>query len=118
MRFLDDPTIPLDNGSERAADGIVLGRKNHYGSKSRRSAEVAATFYSLVESAKLNELEPRFYLRVAPRGVPLFAWFTMLDYGAARRPIVKQIGFLFTMGHLRDPLVCFLQEESMRTRSS
>lgn len=28
---------------------------------------MAATFYSLVESAKLNGLEPRFYLRVAVR---------------------------------------------------
>jgi hypothetical protein len=66
--FLDDPAIPLDNnGSERAARGPVLGRKNHYGSKSLRGTQVAATFYSLVESAKLCELEPRFYLRVATR---------------------------------------------------
>lgn len=66
--FLDDPAIPLDNnGSERAARGPVLGRKNHYGSKSLRGTQVAATFYSLVESAKLCELEPRFYLRVAVR---------------------------------------------------
>ena len=28
---------------------------------------MAATLYSLVESAKLNDLEPRFYLRVAVR---------------------------------------------------
>lgn len=66
--FLDDPQIPLDNnGTERAARGPVLGRKNHYGSRSVRGTEVAATFYSLVESAKLNDLEPRFYLRVAVR---------------------------------------------------
>lgn len=64
--FLDDPRIPLDNnGSERAARGPVLGRKNHYGSRSLRGTEVAATLYSLVESAKLNGLEPRLYLRVA-----------------------------------------------------
>lgn len=66
--FLDDPKIPLDNnGTERAARGPVLGRKNHYGSRSLRGTEVAATLYSLVESAKLNGLEPRFYLRVAVR---------------------------------------------------
>jgi transposase len=68
MLFLDDPEIPLDNnGTERAARGPVLGRKNHYGSHSLRGTEVAATLYSLVESAKLNALEPRFYLRVAVR---------------------------------------------------
>jgi transposase len=66
--FLDDPEIPLDNnGTERAARGPVVGRKNHYGSHSLRGTEVAATLYSLVESAKLNALEPRFYLRVAVR---------------------------------------------------
>jgi len=66
--FLDDPEIPLDNnGTERAARGPVVGRKNHYGSHSLRGTEVAATFYSLVESAKLTGLDPRFYLRVATR---------------------------------------------------
>ena len=66
--FLDDPNIPLDNnGTERAARGPVLGRKNHYGSRSLRGTEVAATLYSLVESAKLNAVEPRLYLRVAVR---------------------------------------------------
>jgi transposase len=66
--FLDDPQIPLDNnGTERAARGPVLGRKNHYGSHSLRGTEVGATLYSLVESAKLNGLEPRLYLRVAVR---------------------------------------------------
>lgn len=66
--FLDDPSIPLDNnGTERAARGPVVGRKNHYGSRSLRGTEVAATLYSLVESAKLNDVEPRLYLRVAVR---------------------------------------------------
>ena len=53
--------------SERAARGPFLGRKNHYGSRSLRGTEVAGTFYSLVESAKLNGLEPRLYLRLAVR---------------------------------------------------
>lgn len=62
-RFLDDPSIPLDNNAtERALRGVVLGRKNHYGSRSRRGTEVAALCYSLVESAKLVGLEPKAYL--------------------------------------------------------
>jgi len=32
----------------------VVGRKNHYGSKLRRGTEVAATLYSLLETAKLT----------------------------------------------------------------
>ncbi len=58
--FLDDPRIPLDNNyAERGLRGVVLGRKNHYGSRSRRGTEVAALFYSLVESAKLCGVEPQ-----------------------------------------------------------
>jgi len=62
-RFLDDPLIPLDNNPvERALRGLVVGRKNHYGSRSRRGCEVAALFYSLIETAKLCGAEPKSYL--------------------------------------------------------
>jgi transposase len=66
VRFLDDPAIPLDNNAtERALRGVVIGRKNHYGSRSRRGTEVAALFYSLLESAKLAGVEPKAYLRAS-----------------------------------------------------
>ncbi|MNS75700.1 Transposase IS66 family protein [compost metagenome] len=62
-RFLEDARIPLDNNaSERALRGVVLGRKNHYGSRSRRGTEVAAMLYTLMESAKLAGVSPRAYL--------------------------------------------------------
>lgn len=65
-RFLDDARIPLDNNaSERALRGPVVGRKNHYGSKSERGTQVAALLYSLCESAKLAGIDPRVYLRGA-----------------------------------------------------
>jgi transposase len=68
VRFLDDPAIPLDNNAtERALRGVVVGRKNHYGSKSLRGTEIAALFYSLLESAKLAEIEPAAYLAEATR---------------------------------------------------
>jgi transposase len=61
--FLDDPRIPLDNNAtERGLRGLVVGRKNHYGSRSQRGTEVAALFYSLIESAKLCGVEPKAYL--------------------------------------------------------
>ena len=64
--FLDDPNVTLDNnGVERALRGVVVGRKNHYGSRSVRGTEVAALFYSLVESAKLCGLDPDHYLKTA-----------------------------------------------------
>ena len=62
-RFLTDPRIPLDNNAtERALRGLVVGRKNHYGSRSKRGTEVAALFYGLIETAKLAGVEPRRYL--------------------------------------------------------
>lgn len=62
--FLDDPRVPLDNNlTERALRGLVVGRKNHYGSKSRRGTEVAAIFYTLIESAKLAGVDPKAYLQ-------------------------------------------------------
>jgi transposase len=62
-RFLDDPRIALDNNAtERGLRGLVVGRKNHYGSRSKRGTEVAALFYSLIESAKLCAVEPKAYL--------------------------------------------------------
>ena len=67
-RFLDDSRVPLDNNqTERALRGAVIGRKNHYGSRSLRGTMVAALFYSLIESAKLCGVEPRAYLREATR---------------------------------------------------
>jgi transposase len=66
VRFLHDPRIPLDNNAtERALRGVVIGRKNHYGSRSRRGTEVAALLYSIVETAKLANVEPKAYLRSA-----------------------------------------------------
>ena len=67
-RFLEDPHIPLDNNlAERELRGIVVGRKNHYGSRSKAGTEVAAILYSLVETAKLAGVEPRSFLIQATR---------------------------------------------------
>jgi transposase len=64
--FLEDPRVPLDNNhAERALRSVVVGRKNHYGSRSRRGTEVAALFYTLVETAKLSGVDPIRYLRTA-----------------------------------------------------
>ena len=44
---------------------LVLGRKNHHGSRSERGTEVAALLYTLVESCKLAGVNPTTYLRDA-----------------------------------------------------
>jgi hypothetical protein len=64
--FLDHPAVPIDNNSvERGFRGPALGRNNFYGSHSRRGTEVAAIMYSLVESAKLNGVDPKRYIKLA-----------------------------------------------------
>jgi transposase len=65
-RFVENPALPLDNNAaERALRGPVVGRKNHYGSRSVRGTQVAALLYSLLESAKLVGIDPAAYLRSA-----------------------------------------------------
>jgi hypothetical protein len=78
-RFVDDADVPLDNNAtERAIRGPVVGRKNHYGSKSRLGTQVAATLYSILETAKLHAVDPAAYLveavRAADRGEMLLPW--------------------------------------------
>ena len=62
-RFLDDGRVELDtNPVERAIRPIALGRKNHLFAGSDRGAKRWATVCSLVETAKLNKVEPYSYL--------------------------------------------------------
>lgn len=43
----------------------MLGTKNHYGSRFRPGTEVAAIYYTLMESAKLAGVSPKAYLGTA-----------------------------------------------------
>jgi transposase len=62
-RFVDNPLIPLDNNAaERMLRGPVVGRKNHYGSRSLRGTQVAALLYTLCETARLVSVDAQTYL--------------------------------------------------------
>lgn len=63
--FIDHPELPLDNNPmERAIRPFTLGRRNWLFSGSPRGAEASAFLYSLVETAKANDWEPKAYLNV------------------------------------------------------
>lgn len=63
-RFLQEGRIELDNNTvERAIRPIALGRKNHLFAGSDGGGARWATIASLVETAKLNDVEPYAYLR-------------------------------------------------------
>lgn len=63
-RFLDDGRIELDtNPVERAIRPVALGRKNHLFAGSDGGAERWAVIGSLIETAKLNGVEPYAWLK-------------------------------------------------------
>ena len=61
--FLEDGRICLtNNAAERALRGIALGRKAWLFAGSDRGGERAALMYSLIQSAKMNDLDPQTWL--------------------------------------------------------
>jgi len=63
-RYRDDGRLEIDNNAaERALRAVALGRKNWLFAGSDDGGERAATIYSLIGTAKLNELDPEAYLR-------------------------------------------------------
>ena len=62
-RFLTDGRICLtNNAAERALRGIALGRKSWLFAGSDRGGDRAAAMYSLIITAKLNDVDPRAWL--------------------------------------------------------
>lgn len=60
--FLTDPEVPIDNNAqERLLRSHVVGRKTWYGTHSEQGAETAAILFSIVETCKLNSVNPRQY---------------------------------------------------------
>jgi transposase len=62
--FLNTEDLPIDNNSqERLMRSPVVGRKTWYGTHSRRGADTNAVLFSIVESCKLNSVNPRDYFK-------------------------------------------------------
>ena len=63
-RYRDDGRLEIDNNAaERALRPVALGRKNWLFAGSDDGGERAAAIYSLLGTAKLNDLDPEGYLR-------------------------------------------------------
>jgi transposase len=62
-RFLDDGRICLsNNAAERALRGIAVGRRNWTFCGSDSGGQRAAAIYTLIETCKLNDVDPRAWL--------------------------------------------------------
>ena len=62
-RFLDDGRICMsNNAAERAVRGIAVGRKNWTFCGSDSGGRRAAAIYTLIETCKLNDVDPRAWL--------------------------------------------------------
>jgi len=63
-RFLIDGKIEIDNNAaERALRAIAVGRKNWLFAGSDEGGEAAADMYTIIETAKMNGLNPETYLK-------------------------------------------------------
>jgi len=56
------PPCLSNNAAERALRGIAVGRHNWTFAGSDAGAERAAAIYTLIETAKLNDIDPRAWL--------------------------------------------------------
>jgi transposase len=62
-RFLDDGRLCMsNNAAERALRGIAVGRHNWTFAGSDEGGRRAAAIYTLVETAKLNDVDPQAWL--------------------------------------------------------
>ena len=62
-RFINDGRICLtNNAAERALRGIALGRKSWLFAGSDRGGERAAVMYTLIQTARINDIDPQAWL--------------------------------------------------------
>ncbi len=79
--YLDIPEMtPDNNAAENAIRPFVVGRKNWLFAGTQEGAKASAVIYSLVETAKANNLEPYNYLRYL---------FEKLPFAESRSELLK-----------------------------
>lgn len=91
-RFLDEGTAEIDNNiAERAMRSVAIGRKNWLFAGSRAGGERAAAIYSVIETCKLNGIEPQAYItetieKIAS-GWPASRWDELMPWNWTANPV-------------------------------
>ncbi len=96
-RFLDDGRAEVDNNiAERAMRSVAIGRKNWLFAGSEAGGERAAAIYSVIETAKLNGIEPQAYIgdviaKIAD-GWPASRWDELMpwNWAAPQRSLIAE----------------------------
>ena len=71
IRYCEDGQLPTSNiKAENAIRPFVIGRKNWLFADTPKGAHASSIFYSLIETAKANEIEPYVYLRHIFKALP------------------------------------------------
>ncbi|MFZ1236015.1 MAG: transposase, partial [Prevotella sp.] len=70
-RFLEDPAIPLDNNAaERSIRSFYVGKHNWHVIDTVAGAQASAIIYSIVETAKANDIKVYPYLEYLLTEIP------------------------------------------------
>jgi transposase len=100
--FLEDGRLKLDNNrAESHIRPIAVGRKVWLFAQSEAGARATASWYSLVETAKANGIEPYWYLKKIFEEMPVYLRDNLpvtdllpwnIDAGSIKSPVVVQGG--------------------------
>lgn len=96
--FLEDGSIPIDNGrAERIIRCYSIGRSNWLFADSIKGAYVNATMYSIVETAKANDVNVKMYLQYLLEKIPVCQgekndefWEYMMSWSPAYKEYEKK----------------------------
>ena len=90
--FLDDPQIPLDNNlAEQAIRPFCVGKKNWKLIDTVHGAKASAILYSIVETAKANDLNIYQYFKHLLTEIPKHMDDTNLDFLTSLLPWSKEL---------------------------
>ena len=96
-RFVHDPRLSIDNNAcERALRAVAVGRKNWLFAGSEEGGKRAAILYSIIETCRLNAVNPFEYLRdvldrVSTHPSSRVAELTPRGWKAARTPAAAPV---------------------------
>ena len=90
--FLTDPAVPLDNNiAEQAIRGFCVGKKNWQIIDTMRGADASAMLYSIVETARANNLKCYEYIKYLLTEIPKHMDDKNLDFLEDLLPWSKKI---------------------------